>query len=102
MRSSKPAKMNQHNCAIFSEGMKTAENKNFSEMKAQFSLLVCDYDGTLATEGVVNQRTLEALQAVLASGRKLVLATGRQFPELIDIFPQASLFAWVIAENGAV
>ena len=71
-------------------------------MKAQFSLLVCDFDGTLATDSVVNPRTLEALQAVLASGRKLVLATGRQLPELIEIFPQLSLFAWVVAENGAV
>ena len=71
-------------------------------MKAQFSLLVCDFDGTLATDSVVKPRTLEALQAVLASGRKLVLATGRQLPELIEIFPQLSLFAWVVAENGAV
>lgn len=71
-------------------------------MRSQFSLLVCDYDGTLATEGQVSPETLEALQAVLASGRKLVLATGRQLPELVEIFPQLSLFTWVIAENGAV
>ena len=71
-------------------------------MKAQFSILVCDYDGTLATDGVVNPPTLKALQAVLASGRKLLLATGRQLPEVIEIFPQVSLFAWIIAENGAV
>ena len=71
-------------------------------MKVQFSLLVCDFDGTLATDSVVNPRTLQALQAILASGRKLVLATGRQLDELIEIFPQLSLFAWVVAENGAV
>lgn len=71
-------------------------------MKANFSILVCDYDGTLATDGVVNPPTLKALQAVLASGRKLLLATGRQLPEVIEIFPQVSLFAWIIAENGAV
>jgi phosphoglycolate phosphatase (TIGR01487 family) len=84
------------------EGMKSAAKKTVGEMKAQLSLLVCDYDGTLATDGVVRPRTLKALQAVLASGRKLALATGRQLPQLIEIFPQLSLFAWVIAENGAL
>lgn len=82
--------------------MKSASKKRFGKMKAQLSLLVCDYDGTLATDGVVRPPTLQALQAVLASGRMLVLATGRQLPDLIEIFPHLSLFAWVIAENGAV
>jgi phosphoglycolate phosphatase (TIGR01487 family) len=90
----------QNSAMDSNEGMKNAGI--FSKMKAQFSLLVCDYDGTLATSGVVSLRTLEALQAVLASGRKLILATGRRLPELIEIFPQVALFAWVIAENGAV
>lgn len=66
------------------------------------SLLAFDYDGTLATEGSVSPPTLDALQALLASGRKLVLATGRPLSELMNIFPQSTCFAWVIAENGAV
>jgi hydroxymethylpyrimidine pyrophosphatase-like HAD family hydrolase len=71
-------------------------------MMSHFSLLACDYDGTLATDGVVLPGTRDALRAILSSSRKLVLATGRQLPELTDIFDAIPLFAWVIAENGAV
>jgi phosphoglycolate phosphatase (TIGR01487 family) len=67
-----------------------------------FSLLAFDYDGTLATEGSVVPSTLDALKALRTTGRKLVLVSGRQLPELIEIFPELALFAWVIAENGAV
>ncbi len=66
------------------------------------SILALDYDGTLATKGTVFPETISALQALVSSGRSLILATGRQLPELLDIFPEASLFEWIIAENGAV
>lgn len=66
------------------------------------TLIAFDYDGTLATDGTVAPETIGSLHALLASGRKLVLATGRQLQELLTIFPQAPLFGWVIAENGAV
>jgi hypothetical protein len=64
--------------------------------------LACDFDQTLADMGVVAKSTLAALERLLASGRKLVLVTGRQLPDLQRVFPQLSLFERVIAENGAV
>jgi hydroxymethylpyrimidine pyrophosphatase-like HAD family hydrolase len=62
----------------------------------------CDFDQTLAHMGCVAASTLEALERLLASGRKLVLVTGRQLDDLQRIFPQLSLFERVVAENGAV
>jgi len=68
-----------------------------------YRVLACDYDGTLATRGIVGPATEQALERWLASGRRLVLVTGRQLPDVISIFPQsASLFEWIVAENGPV
>lgn len=64
--------------------------------------LACDFDQTLAEMGVVSKNTLAALERLLASGRKVVLVTGRQLDDLQRIFPQLSLFERVVAENGAV
>src|SRR5262249_29005143 len=43
-----------------------------------------------------------ALEKLLATGRRLVLVTGRELDELLGIFPEVSLFEWVVAENGAL
>jgi hydroxymethylpyrimidine pyrophosphatase-like HAD family hydrolase len=64
--------------------------------------LACDFDQTIADMGVVAKSTLGALERLLASGRKLVLVTGRQLDDLRQIFPQISLFERVVAENGAL
>jgi HAD superfamily hydrolase (TIGR01484 family) len=61
-----------------------------------------DYDGTLAFSGRVDQNTLESLGRLRASGRKLVLVTGRQLDDLLRVFPQIDSFDRVVAENGAV
>lgn len=68
----------------------------------RFHVLACDYDGTLALHGRVDALTVEALQTVRASGRKLVLVTGRRLDELLSIFPEADLFEYIVAENGAL
>ena len=68
----------------------------------QYLALACDYDGTLAKDGVVNPRTLDALERVKASGRKLLLVTGRLLEDLQNAFPRLDLFAYVVAENGAL
>ncbi len=65
-------------------------------------VLACDYDGTLAKHGLVDEPTLQSLERCLDSGRKLVLVTGRQLPELMEIFPGLYLFEWVVAENGGL
>ncbi|MGH2498241.1 MAG: HAD family hydrolase [Ktedonobacteraceae bacterium] len=67
-----------------------------------YLVLACDYDGTLAKDGVVSPQTIAALERVLASGRKLMLVTGRLLEDLKQAFPRLDLFASVVAENGAL
>ncbi|TMD28292.1 MAG: HAD family phosphatase, partial [Chloroflexi bacterium] len=64
--------------------------------------LACDYDGTLARDGVVSPQTIDALERVGASGRKLILITGRLLEDLQMAFPRLDLFTYVVAENGAL
>ena len=68
----------------------------------RFLALATDYDGTLATDGAVDGETVAALRRLAATGRKLILVTGRQLNDLLRVFPDARLFDVVVAENGAV
>jgi HAD superfamily hydrolase (TIGR01484 family) len=68
----------------------------------RYHVLATDYDGTLAHDGRVDEPTLEALQRIKESGRKLVLVTGRELDELLDVFPELDIFHRVVAENGAL
>lgn len=68
----------------------------------RYFALAADYDGTLASDGAVHAETVSAIERLVASGRKLILVTGRILPELLDIFPQLSLCELVVAENGGV
>jgi len=68
----------------------------------RFRVLACDYDNTLAAHGVVSDTAISALRAVSASGRRLVLVTGRVLEEVIDVFSEITVFDRVVAENGAV
>ncbi|MBS3652232.1 HAD-IIB family hydrolase [Pseudaminobacter sp. 19-2017] len=61
-----------------------------------------DYDGTLAHDGVVEERTLKALQRLKDTGRKLILVTGRELPDLKRVFPELDIFDKVVVENGAL
>ena len=67
-----------------------------------FVALAADYDVTLAHHGQVDQPTRQALAEVRASGRKLILVTGRDLPDLKRVFDALELFDVVVAENGAV
>jgi HAD superfamily hydrolase (TIGR01484 family) len=68
----------------------------------RFLLLASDYDGTLACEGHVAQKTIAALERLLGSGRKLVLVTGRHMPDLYTVFSRFDLFDRIVAENGGL
>jgi phosphoglycolate phosphatase (TIGR01487 family) len=68
----------------------------------RFLAFATDYDGTLAEHGRVAPDVVEALRKVRASGRKLILVTGRELPDLLAVFPDISLFEKVVAENGAL
>src|SRR5919198_2603325 len=67
----------------------------------RYHALAADYDGTLAADGQVSEATRLALEKLLASGRKLILVTGREMDDLQAVFPHLSLFHRVVAENGA-
>ena len=54
----------------------------------RYLALACDYDGTLASDGQVSNGTLAALERLSASGRKLILVTGRELNDLFSVFPR--------------
>src|SRR5262245_47009377 len=64
--------------------------------------LACDYDGTVATDGAIDARAAQALSALRASGRRLLLVTGRLLDDLRAACAALDLFDSVVAENGAV
>lgn len=68
----------------------------------RFHALATDYDGTIATHGVVDEATIAALERLLASGRRLIMVTGRELPDLMQAFPRLDLFEIIVAENGAL
>ncbi|HEY5311199.1 MAG TPA: HAD family hydrolase [Pirellulales bacterium] len=68
----------------------------------RYLALATDFDGTLATDGAVDDMTLAALDRLRGSGRKLILVTGRELDELRRIFPALGRFDRVVAENGGL
>ncbi|MEX0682673.1 MAG: HAD-IIB family hydrolase [Dehalococcoidia bacterium] len=68
----------------------------------RYLAVALDYDGTIAEGGKVADATLDALKRIQASGRRLLLVTGRQVKDLRRVFPEYEIFELVVAENGAV
>jgi hypothetical protein len=68
----------------------------------RYQILATDYDGTIAHNGIVDASTIVAFKNLLATGRRLVLVTGRELPQLQMAFQHLELFEWVVAENGAL
>ncbi len=68
----------------------------------RFLAFASDYDGTLAHNGKIDRQTLRALEQLKRTGRKLILVTGRELDELLELFPQAAIFDCIVAENGAL
>lgn len=64
--------------------------------------MAVDYDDTLAEDGVVEPAVLDGLQRLKASGRRLVLVTGREIDDLVRVFPALAVFDRIVGENGAV
>lgn len=67
-----------------------------------FHALACDYDGTLAHDGIVAPEVVAQLRRFKESGRRLILVTGRRLNDLIQTFPQVDIFDRIVAENGAL
>jgi len=68
----------------------------------RYLVLACDFDETLARGGRVAPETVAALERLIASGRKMMLVSGRELDDLLRIFPEAKLCARIVAENGAL
>ena len=67
-----------------------------------FHALATDYDGTIAEDGGVPDTTIAALARLRETGRKLILVTGRELPDLKRVFSRLDLFDKAVLENGAL
>ena len=67
-----------------------------------FLAVATDYDGTIAHHGSVKTETVAALKRCKESGRRLILVTGRELPDLKRAFSEIKIFDRVVAENGAL
>ena len=65
----------------------------------RYLALATDYDGTVAQDGRLDAPTLEALERLRKSGRRLVLVTGRELDELLEVCPEIGIFDRVVAEG---
>jgi len=68
----------------------------------QILAIASDYDGTIADDGVTAASTIAALARFKASGRKLIMVTGRPLGELKEVFNGVAVFDVVVAENGGL
>lgn len=72
-------------------------------MPFYFRAIAIDYDGTLSEQPRAPSAVLDAVRAVRATGRTVVLVTGRILEELRADFPDVrEHFDAIVAENGAV
>jgi hydroxymethylpyrimidine pyrophosphatase-like HAD family hydrolase len=68
----------------------------------RYLALATDYDGTLAHDSHVSEAALAAIHRLKETGRKLILVTGREMPELMSVFPEYKLCDCIVAENGGL
>ena len=68
----------------------------------QYRVLACDYDGTLAHDGMIGAPSVAALDRFRTKGRFLLMVTCRELPDLQNVCPVLDKFEWVVAENGAL
>jgi hydroxymethylpyrimidine pyrophosphatase-like HAD family hydrolase len=68
----------------------------------RYTAVALDFDGTIAHDSAVPGNVIEGLRRLKETGRKLLLVTGRELPELLGIFEPIEIFDRVVAENGAL
>ena len=71
-------------------------------MSERFLALATDYDGTIATHGVVDAETVEALRRARRGGLKLILVSGRELESLESVFDEFDVFDLMVLENGGL
>jgi HAD superfamily hydrolase (TIGR01484 family) len=68
----------------------------------EYQALACDYDGTIAHHGHVDDATFDALERVRQAGKKLLLVSGRELEDLKTACARLKVFDLLVLENGAV
>ncbi|HEY5741180.1 MAG TPA: HAD family hydrolase, partial [Terrimicrobiaceae bacterium] len=68
----------------------------------KWQALATDYDGTIATDGVVDEPTRLALVRLKSANVRTFLVTGRELRDFGEMQGFLPIFDMVIAENGAV
>jgi hydroxymethylpyrimidine pyrophosphatase-like HAD family hydrolase len=71
-------------------------------MKSNISVVVLDYDGTVATAGELHPDVRSAIIELRAAGFAVIIATGRILADLQRVMGDLRLVDAVVAENGAV
>lgn len=61
-----------------------------------------DFDGTIATDGTVDESTMDALRRLRDTGMLTILVTGRELKDFTPAPAVLDLFDIVVAENGGV
>ena len=70
--------------------------------KQSIRALATDFDGTIASHGVVLDETMEALRRAREQGMLLILVTGRELRDFELLGTDLSIFDLCVVENGAV
>src|SRR5262249_56809316 len=68
----------------------------------KFGVLALDYDGTIATDGVLHPAVRSAIDEARARGIVVIIATGRVLSDLRNLCGDLGFVDAVVAENGAV
>ncbi len=68
----------------------------------KWQALATDFDGTIATDGVVDEPTREALVRLQGKKIKTILVTGRELTEFKTLGVFLQMFDMIVAENGAL
>jgi HAD superfamily hydrolase (TIGR01484 family) len=68
----------------------------------RYLALAADYDGTLAHNGAIDHDAVNALERLRATGRRIILVTGRTLDDLARVCPYLGLFDRIVAENGSL
>ncbi len=78
------------------------QSDNRYPAKQQVQLVVADMDGTLLNaEHKLSQRTIKAVQSLVAQGVEFMLATGRHYEDVYLMAQQLGVEACLITSNGA-
>jgi len=77
-------------------------DRDIDSNSMKWHALATDFDGTIATDGVVDEPTRLALVRLRSANVRTFLVTGRELSDFKAMEPFLTVFDMIIAENGAV